>query len=105
MFATPRTILRAYGLSDLSVLLALLNNPLVQNTLISDPIVPRNYRFVTKIEELANEALLYVVIEASHWCCKYYHFQRKKSQCHTKHCSGPPGVGPGIRHGGHHILG
>ncbi|KIM43396.1 hypothetical protein M413DRAFT_444223 [Hebeloma cylindrosporum] len=65
MFTTPRTTLRAYGPSDLPLLLGLLNNPLVQNTLISDPIVPRNHRFVSKIEELANEALLYVVIEAT----------------------------------------
>jgi len=48
----------------LPILLELLNNPLVQNTLISDHIVPRNHRFVTKIEELAKEAL-YVVIEAT----------------------------------------
>jgi len=65
MFTTPRTTLRAYGPSDLPLLLALLNNPLVQNTLIPDPIIPCNHRFVTKIEELANEALLYVVIEAT----------------------------------------
>lgn len=65
MFTTPRTTLRAYGPSDLPILLALFNNPLVQNTLISDPIVPRNHRFVTTIEELASEALLYVVIEAT----------------------------------------
>ncbi|KAF8158339.1 acyl-CoA N-acyltransferase [Crassisporium funariophilum] len=65
MFTTQRTILRAYGPTDLPLLLDLLNNPLVQNTLISDPIVPRNHRFVTKIEEIANEALLYVIIEAT----------------------------------------
>ncbi|KAH9480464.1 Spermidine N(1)-acetyltransferase [Psilocybe cubensis] len=54
----------AYGPADLPHLLAFVNNPLVQNTLISDHIVPRNHRFATKIEEIANEALLYVIIEA-----------------------------------------
>ncbi|PPQ89682.1 hypothetical protein CVT25_013869 [Psilocybe cyanescens] len=64
MFTTKRTILRAYGPADLPLLLGLINNPLVQNTLISDHIVPRNHRFATKLEEIANEALLYVIIEA-----------------------------------------
>lgn len=65
MFTTQRTHLRAYGPADLPLLLAFLNNPLIQNTLISDPIVPRNHRFATKIEEIANEALVYVIIEAT----------------------------------------
>ncbi|KAF9046328.1 acyl-CoA N-acyltransferase [Panaeolus papilionaceus] len=64
MFKTQRTILRAYGPADLPLMLAIVNNPLVQNTLISDPVVPRNHRFATKLEEIANEALLYVIIEA-----------------------------------------
>ncbi|PPQ68324.1 hypothetical protein CVT24_004804 [Panaeolus cyanescens] len=64
MFKTQRTVLRAYGPADLPLMLAIVNNPLVQNTLISDPVVPRNHRFATKLEEIANEALLYVIIEA-----------------------------------------
>ncbi|KAJ3515383.1 hypothetical protein NLJ89_g1792 [Agrocybe chaxingu] len=65
MFTTERTILRAYGPADLPLLLGFVNNPLVQSTLISDPIVPRNHRFAVKLEEIANEALLYVIIEAT----------------------------------------
>jgi len=65
MFITARTTLRAYGPADLPLLLALVNNPLIQSTLISDPIVPRNHRFAQKLEEIANEALLYVIIEAT----------------------------------------
>ncbi|TFK40592.1 acyl-CoA N-acyltransferase [Crucibulum laeve] len=44
MFSTELTTLRAYGPTDLPVLLGLLNNPL-------------------KIEEIANKAMLYVVVE------------------------------------------
>lgn len=65
MFTTERTRLRAYTPADLPILLALLNNQSVQSTLISDPIVPRSPRFAAKIEEVANECLLYVVIEAT----------------------------------------
>lgn len=65
MFKTARTTLRAYGPADLPLLLALANNPLVQSTLISDPVVPRNHRFAQKLEEIANDALLYVIIEAT----------------------------------------
>lgn len=65
MFTTERTVLRAYNEGDLPVLLGLLNDPRVQNTLVADAVVPRSPRFAIKIEELANEALLYVVIEAT----------------------------------------
>lgn len=64
MFTTERTRLRAYNERDLLVLLGLLNDPLVQGTLISEPVVPRSPRFALEIEKIANEALFYVVIEA-----------------------------------------
>ncbi|KAF8650168.1 hypothetical protein AX16_005402 [Volvariella volvacea WC 439] len=65
MFTTERTRLRAYTQADLPILLAIVNNPLVQNTLISEPVVPRSPRFAIKLEEIANEALMYVVVEAT----------------------------------------
>jgi RimJ/RimL family protein N-acetyltransferase len=63
MFTTERLRLRAYNESDLSTLLAIVNNPLVQNTLITEHVVPRSARFAVKLEEIANDALLYVVLE------------------------------------------
>ena len=65
MFTTERTLLRSYTEQDLPILLGLINDPLVQGTLISDPVVPRSPRFALELEKIANEAILYVVIEAT----------------------------------------
>ncbi|KAG5642148.1 hypothetical protein DXG03_003552 [Asterophora parasitica] len=64
MFTTDRLVLRAYTTADLPSILAIANNPLVQRTLIDEHVVPRSERFAIKLEEIANEALLYVVLEA-----------------------------------------
>lgn len=64
MFTTERLRLRAYEGSDIPILLNLFNNSLVQRTLLSEHIVPRGPLFAAKIEEVANESLLYVVLEA-----------------------------------------
>ncbi|KAF9468574.1 acyl-CoA N-acyltransferase [Collybia nuda] len=65
MFSTERLRLRAYTESDLPILLAIVNNTQVQSTLISEHVVPRSARFAIKLEEIANEALLYVVLEVA----------------------------------------
>ncbi|KAF5382608.1 hypothetical protein D9615_002966 [Tricholomella constricta] len=64
MFKTERLVLRAYTTADLQTILRIANNPLVQRTLISEHVVPRSERFAVKLEEIANQALLYVVLEA-----------------------------------------
>ncbi|KAG5638173.1 hypothetical protein H0H81_001470 [Sphagnurus paluster] len=64
MFTTERLLLRAYTAADLVTILRIANNPLVQRTLISEHVVPRSERFAAKLEEIANGALLYVVLEA-----------------------------------------
>lgn len=64
MFTTERLRLRAYTQSDLPILLAIVNDAQVQNTLVSEHVVPRSARFAIKLEEIANAALLYVVLEA-----------------------------------------
>ncbi|TFK73563.1 acyl-CoA N-acyltransferase [Pluteus cervinus] len=65
MFTTERTLLRGYTERDLPIILEFMNNPLVQGTLLSDPVVPRGSRFALEIEKVANEAALYLVIVAT----------------------------------------
>lgn len=64
MFTTERLRLRGYTQADLPALLAIVNDRQVQSTLLSEHVVPRSDRFALKLEEIANAALLYVVIEA-----------------------------------------